>query len=92
MRKQKILVLYLANSALDSHTVAWAVYDGSGREKNPPEVDAPAPYPSVLAAMEDGWRVVQFPVMRRDEAGTEYKTDYLLHEFFLEKLEEVEDE
>ena len=29
--KQKILILYLANSALDSPVKAWTVYDGTSR-------------------------------------------------------------
>ena len=30
--RQKVLVLYLANSALDAPTVAWADYDVRGEE------------------------------------------------------------
>ena len=31
--RQKVLVLYLANSALDAPTVAWAAYDGAGETR-----------------------------------------------------------
>ena len=29
--RQQVLVLYLANSALDTAVIAWAMYDGTGR-------------------------------------------------------------
>ena len=87
-RRQKLLFLYLADSALDSPTVAWSIYDGTGQETPPPEVDSPAPYRSVLDAMKDGWRVIQIPRLQM-KYGHELETDYLEFEFVLEQLVEV---
>ena len=33
MQRQKILVLYTANSALDSPVIGWSVYDGTGQTR-----------------------------------------------------------
>jgi hypothetical protein len=62
--RQQVLVLHSSSTDLVAHTVAWALYDGA----------APAdalgmrtgdgtepPYDSVVAAMRDGWRVIQVP-------------------------------
>ena len=69
--KQKILVLYLHNPDLNSRVVAWSMYDGTGAQPDVPVKDnrygaptgsaADPPYESVVDAMRDGWRVVQFP-------------------------------
>jgi hypothetical protein len=43
----------------------------------------------VLAAMRDGWRVIQFPSLRPPAPGAEHDTAFLPYEFVLEKLVEV---
>ena len=59
MMRQKVLVLYLANSALDAPTVAWAVYDGTG-ETRPMSGDTDTPpYKTGVDALKDGWRLFQ---------------------------------
>src|SRR5579859_7450113 len=61
--RQKVLVLYLANSALDSAVVGWSLYDGTATEAHTTgDSDAP-PYETGLAALRDGWRVIQFPIL-----------------------------
>jgi hypothetical protein len=88
MKKQKLLFLYSYNSQPDSKTVGWSLYDGTGKEKPSTAVDTPAPYDSVLEAMQDGWRVLQVPVLKPDYPGQEYSTDYLSFEYILEKMED----
>jgi hypothetical protein len=44
------------------------------------------PYSSVLAAMRDGWRVIQLPQLREAAPGAEHETAFLPYEFVLEKL------
>ena len=44
------------------------------------------PYPSVLAAMRDGWRVIQMPPCAPAVPGAEHDTAFLQYEFVLEKL------
>ncbi len=88
MKRQKLLYLYLGNGSPDSHTIGWSIYDGTGKEKPTTNVDAEAPYDSVLEAMQDGWRVIQMPILMPHFPGQEYNTDYLRFEFILEKLED----
>ena len=42
---------------------------------------------AVVAAMRDGWRVIQFPQQFPAYPGTEYTTSFLKFEYILEKLE-----
>jgi hypothetical protein len=87
--RQQLLVLYVASSSPDSPVGAWSLFDGTGRDKHMAgDADEP-PYPSVLAAMRDGWRVVQFPPLRAAPPGAEHDTAFLPYEFVLEKLVEV---
>ncbi len=86
MLKQQLLVLYAASSSPDSPVGAWSLFDGTGREKHMAgDADQP-PYSSVLAAMRDGWRVIQLPQLQAPAAGAEHDTAFLPYEFVLEKL------
>jgi len=62
--RQQLLYLWLAESALDAEAVAWALYDGAqGKGLALPKEKDPAtpPYASGLAALEDGWCLLQAP-------------------------------
>lgn len=86
--RQKILILYLANSALDSEVRAWTRYDGTGKEwPTTGDSDSP-PYGTGLEALLDGWRVIQFPLLIPPAPGTEYSTSFMRFEYIFEKLEE----
>ena len=85
-QRQQVLVLYLRNSALDSAVVAWAVYDGTGRERHMSgDADEP-PYETGLGALQDGWRLIQASPLLDHGVGEEFRTGYLKYEFFFEKL------
>lgn len=87
--RQKLLVLCLANPDLDSRVVAWSSYDGTGASyAMAGDADEP-PYSSVLAAMRDGWRVLQFPVLASPPPALEHSTAFLRFEYVLEKLVDV---
>lgn len=89
--KQKVLVLYLSNSALDSRVVAWAVYDGTGKTRHMSgDADEP-PYATGLAALHDGWRLIQASPLQDHVSGDEFRTGYLKYEFFFEKLQSSDD-
>lgn len=86
MLRQKLLILYSADSSLTSRVVGWSLYDGSGVHEFDPSGDADAPYPSVLGAMRDGWRVIQLPVLQAVDPGAAQQLSYLRFETVLETL------
>jgi hypothetical protein len=88
--RQNLLVLYLANSSPDSRSVSWAWYCGTGSAPDLPGEASEPPYPSVVAAMKDGWRIISFPPIVQPWPGSEYQTALLRHEFVLEKMEEMD--
>jgi hypothetical protein len=87
--RQKVLVLYLASSALDDQVRSWAFYDGTGKEAHTTGDQSEPPYKTGLDALKDGWRVIQFPQLIPPYPGLEFSTSFQRHEFILEKLEEV---
>jgi hypothetical protein len=87
--RQKQLILYSADSSLTSRIVGWSLYDGSGEYEFDASDDADAPYPSVLGAMRDGWRVIQLPVLQAVDPGAAQQLAYLRFETVLETLVEV---
>jgi hypothetical protein len=89
-RRQKVLVLYLSNSALDSNVLAWSIYDGTGKAGHTTGDSDEPPYKTGLEALRDGWRVIQFPQLIPPYPGDEYATSFLKHEFIFEQLEDVD--
>jgi len=87
--RQQLLVLYLHNPSLDSNVCAWSIFDGTGQEQHTTGDSEEPPYKSVVAAMRDGWRVIQLPQQYPAYPGMEYNTSYLRYEFVLEKLVET---
>ncbi len=82
--KQLILYLYSKSTNLRSPLGAWALYDPTTpNEPILPSQDSP--YSSVLDAVRDGWRIVQFP---RPELHrfSDVENTYLSFEFILEKI------
>jgi hypothetical protein len=88
--RQKVLVLYLANSALDSHVVGWSLYDGTGRTSPTTGDSDEPPYASGVAALRDGWRLIQAAQLIPPYPGHEYDVSFLKHEFFFERIAEME--
>jgi hypothetical protein len=84
--KQQLLILYGANPSPDSPVGAWSFFDGTGQKTHMAGDGDKPPYPSVLAAMRDGWRVIQMPALRPAAPGAEHDTAFLQYEFVLEKL------
>ena len=80
---QRVLYLTAKSTNLHAAVVGWALYDPTKvREPTPPSEEPP--YRSVLEAVGDGWRVVQFPV----SSSYQYKdldNDYVGFDFVLEK-------
>ena len=82
--KQLLLYLYSKSTNLRSPLGAWALYDATAPDE-PVLPSQEAPYASVLDAVNDGWRIVQFP---RPELYnfTDVDNAYLTYEFILEKF------
>ena len=89
MTRQKVLVLYLANSALDAPTIAWAFYDGTGKTLHMAGDSEEAPYATGLAALKAGWRLFQASQLNPHARGEEFDIAYLKYEFWFEQLVEV---
>ena len=88
--RQQVLILYLSNSCLDSRVVSWAMYDGTGREAHMPgDCDQP-PYETGLAALKDGWRLLQLSQLLPPSAGQEFVVSYQRYECVFEKLEDTD--
>lgn len=90
MKRQKVLVLYLADSALDAHVIAWSQYDGTGKSEHMAGDSEEPPYPSGLAALRDGWRLIQMAPLQAHVPGAEFTTAYLKYEFLFEQWVDVD--
>ena len=82
--KQIILYLYSKSTNLRSPLGAWALYDPTAPD-DPVLPSQDPPYDSVLAAVRDGWKIVQFP---RPElySFSDVENTYLNFEYILEKI------
>ena len=87
--RQELLFLYSENSDLASAVRAWSRYSGTGTQHRSGDLDE-APYPSVVAAMQDGWRVVQVSQLLAPMPGADMTaTSFLKFEALLERFGEV---
>ena len=88
--RQQVLILYLQTSAMDSAVVGWSQYDGTGANVfMAGDSDLP-PYATGLAALHDGWRLLQMSPLLPHNRGDEFRTAYLKYEFVFEKLVETD--
>lgn len=86
---QELLFLYSENSDLASPVRAWSRYSGAGRHHRSGDLDE-APYASVVAAMQDGWRVLQVSQLVAPTPGADLTaTSFLKYEALLERWEET---
>ena len=82
--RQQVLYLYSKSTNMRSPLASWMLCDPT----QPYELTLPSdepPYGSVIEALADGWRVVQFPVLKL-YSYEDVDNDYLGYEFILEKL------
>jgi hypothetical protein len=88
--RQELLFLYSENSDLASPVRAWSRYSGAGTHHRSGDLDE-APYASVVAAMQDGWRVLQVSQLLAPTPGADMTaTSFLKYEALLERWEEIE--
>ncbi len=84
--RQQILVLWLANGDLASAVCAWAFHDAASADPHGSGDSEKPPYPSALAAMRAGWRLIQFPALQLPPPGAEHATGALKHQCVLERM------
>ena len=78
-----MLYLYSKSTSMRSAIASWALYDPTvSYEPTLPSQDAP--YDSVIEAVNDGWRIVQFPRAELYQFS-DIDNAYLGYEFILEK-------
>lgn len=85
-KKQDILILYLANSSLESEVIGWAKHYGDKKKIGMPGDSDNPPYNFGIEAVHDGWRLFQSSQLEQHPRGDEYRTGYLKYEFFFEKI------
>ena len=85
-QRQQVLTLYLSTSALDSRVMGWAMYDGTGQQTHTTGDSNEPPYETGLAALLDGWRLIQHPILIPPYPGEEYSTSFMKYGFVFEKL------
>lgn len=87
MKRQNVLYLFCSNASLQSSVQGMSIFengvlsDGSANAKE-------WPYQTVAAAINDGWRVVQFP--QPGVSSPDDRQRYVPCEFILEKIVEVD--
>lgn len=84
VERQQVLVLWLSSSALDSAVLGWSFHDGSAGAGPQPGSDPP--YPTGVAALVDGWRLLQMSQLFPAVPGHERDTSFLKHEFVFERM------
>lgn len=82
--RQQVLYLWLDTSALDGRALGWAFHDGTAGE-GPALPEAKPPYPTGVAALQDGWCLLQSSQLIPAPPGMEHSTSFLQHEFVFER-------
>lgn len=84
---QRLLQLWLSHGDLHSGVVAWSSYDPAMAGRPPDDLPTAPPYPTAMAALRDGWRLIQFTPAIPPAPGNEFRTSFLPNEVLLEKIE-----
>jgi hypothetical protein len=84
MERQQILYLWASGSALDSSTVGWAFHDGTDGA-GPSIPDGSPPYANGVAALCEGWMLLQSSQLVPPLPGEEHLNNYLEYEFVFER-------
>ena len=90
---QDILVLYQTSRALDVTPVAWARYEASkGSHIDNVGDEGEPPYHNAMAAMRDGWEVIQMSEYRQRSAADGYESGPFPYQTVLSRFSERQDE
>ena len=88
LARQQVLYLWLGEGDLTTPVVAWAFHDGTAG-KGPSLPTGEPPYATGLAALEDGWFLLQSPPPIDIKLGSGYETGPLPNEFVFERRVDV---
>jgi hypothetical protein len=69
--------------------VGWAFHDGA-QGRGPGAAQGDPPYATGVAALEDGWFLLQSSALLPLTPGAEYEVGYLPNEFVFERRVELE--
>jgi hypothetical protein len=85
--RQQVLLLCLRTPELEAPVIAWSFADGSGRRDTlEGRSEGRPPYDTGVAALEDGWRLIQMAPAVPPPPGDEHRVSFLKHEFVFERL------
>lgn len=82
--RQQVLYLWMQGSALDSRVIGWAFHDGADGA-GPPLPGGEPPYADGVAALRDGWMLLQSAQLTPPAPGEEHINSYLEYEFVFER-------
>ena len=91
MRVQDVLIFYQTSPALDIEPSGWAKYEaskGTGIEDLIDESEPP--YENALAAMRDGWQVIQMSEYKQRSEVDAYELGPIPYQVVLSKFNENE--
>jgi hypothetical protein len=88
---QDILVLFQTSPALDETPAAWARYEASKGARIADLVEeAEPPYANAMAAMRDGWQVIQMSEIKHRSAHEGYELGPLPYQTVLQRFSELQ--
>ena len=82
--RQRLLYLHAREPSVTADVIGWVEHPG----EDPGGVPSERPYPTVLAALEDGWRAIHFP--QQLAPFDDRELDVVGYEFILERIESWE--
>ena len=90
---QDILVLYQTSPALDVSSVAWARYEASkGTGIKDLIEESEPPYKNAMAAMRDGWQVIQMSEYKHRSAADGYELGPFPYQTVLSRYSQLQPE
>lgn len=88
---QDILVFYQTSPALDVAPVAWARYEASkGTGIDDLVEESEPPYRNAMAAMRDGWQVIQMSEYKQRNEADGYELGPIPYQTVLSRFSEME--
>ena len=90
---QDVLVLYQTSPGLDVTPGAWSWYEASkGTGIKDLVEESKPPYKNAMAAMRDGWQVIQMSEMKHYSAADGYELGPLPYQTVLSRFTELQEE